>query len=201
MSAESRTNTLRQRAKATEQKAKQKKLVFAVCLLALMGVLWVRVFAKKKPANAVASTAYSYQQTVEVKTGGITYRHLPYVAGRHDAMVRDMFSSRDWKGFTRPGQSDDYASTELGYGVNDSGIAAEIVAAAKDLELIAIVTDNGYQAFIENHLLSKGQSFNFKFNGQKYKFVVINIHEDRVELNCKGVTVTKKMPQSSMVTE
>jgi hypothetical protein len=72
--------------------------------------------------------------------------------------------------------------------------AGDSTTAAEQLELTAIVNGKKPQAFIGGTLLEKGQSFKFMFRGQAYIFKVVNILADRVELECNGVTITKKIP-------
>jgi hypothetical protein len=76
-----------------------------------------------------------------------------------------------------------------------------MTAAAEKLELIAIVNGKKPQVFIEDKLLEKGQSLKFVFGDKIYEFKVVNILEDKVELECNGIIVTKKIPESVLKTE
>jgi hypothetical protein len=80
-------------------------------------------------------------------------------------------------------------------GAGDLQLSGDLAAAAEELELTAIVNDKKPQAFIGDRLLEKNQSFRFVFRGQAYDFKVVNILENRVELECNGVIITKKIPE------
>ena len=54
---------------------------------------------------------------------------------------------------------------------------------------------------MKTSFLKRARGFRFAFGGQVYDFKVVNILEDRVELECNGVIITKKIPESFFKTE
>jgi hypothetical protein len=183
----------RQKTAAVKSTAQQKKLLIAVGLLFVMAVLWMRVFMNKGgPKTAVAITeAIAAGTAAESAAPKIEYIELPVIAGRHNVLSYDFF-----------------AASKLDNEVNMSGAAdqqlsGDLAAAAEQLELTAIVNDKKPQVFfnIGDRLFEKGQSFKFMFRGQAYVFKVVNILDNKVELECNGVTITKKIPDILLKTE
>lgn len=177
----------------------RKKIIIAVCLVAVMAVLWVKLLMKKH-SSAVAETGQVAGSSQPVTQAGpsIVYCELPVISGRQDVLARDIFASNGWKGFRRPGEKNAYGHIRTE--TTDHG-SADIAAAAKALELAAIVTGNKYQAFIGNKLVVKGQKFDFLFQGKKYVFKVVDINDERVELKCSGLVVVKKMIQPNQTAQ
>jgi hypothetical protein len=190
----------RKRAVVAKNSAQRKKLIIAIALLAVMGVLWLRLFAGKgKPqaASAVVPTDVSAAASASQVGNNVVFTDLPVVPERHNVLANDFFDAKLFKEF----------------GMVDSGAAGEIIkpgsdsqdmsaAAAVDaMELVAIVNDKKPQAFIEDKLLEEGQSFKFVFHDQNYEFKVVKIHSSKVELECNGAIITKRIPESSSRSE
>ncbi|MCD4831225.1 MAG: hypothetical protein K8R02_05370 [Anaerohalosphaeraceae bacterium] len=190
-------NTRAVRARADKQK---KKVIAAVCLVVFMAVLWGRVLLKKPKSGGVStvSAAPVRANLPTANDNAITYRELLYVEARHDRLVKDVFASNGWKGFKKLGQNNNYGNFETNVKDMDDEMAA---AAAKELELIAIVTGAQHQAFIGDELVVRGQSFNFMFQGEKYVFKVLSINDEQVELECGGAVVVKKMVQPAQMNQ
>jgi len=198
MKPELMEKTVRKRPGVNADRAANKKKVLAVCLLVIMAVLWVRVFAgKKSPGTVVAgSAAMGYSALVQADSGEMAYKDLPFIQGRHDVLAKNIFASKSWRGFKSSSHTGGYGSAEIGIDNNaDSEQALQIASAVKDIELVAIVSGQQYQAFMEDKLLAKGDSFNYEFQGKTHKFTVVDIYKNKVELECNGVVVFKKMPQ------
>jgi hypothetical protein len=187
----------RQRAVVTNSTARRKKLIVAFLLFFVMAVLWIRAFVwKGKPESASAALeANSVNTAAEPAALKVVYTELPVIGQRHDILANDFFSARNFKGFRKQGKSAPDSEVDMS-GVPDRQSSRDLEAAAEEMELIAIVNDKRPQVFIEDKLLEKGQSFKFVFYGEVYEFKVINIMEDGVELECDGVIVTKKIPES-----
>lgn len=185
----------RQKAAAVRSAAQRKKLAIAILLLLVMAVLWMRVFAGKGGPNTASAIPdiNAVNAIAEPAALKVVYIELPVIAQRHDILANDFFAAGDFKGFTRQGEA--VLNSEVDMSGADRKLSGDL-AAAEELELIAIVNDKKPQAFIEDRLLEKGQSFRFVFHGQPYDFRVVNILEDRVELECNGIIVTKKIPES-----
>ena len=187
-------NADRRKAAAARNAADRKKLIVALLLLGIMALLWIRFFARKSsPASASAGLVAEASYTQQPQSGGITYIELPYVPERHNAITGDLFSAANFKRFKKQGQqNDEQLNITSTTGKPNSGAAA----AAAALQLIAIVNDKKPQAFIESRLFEKGQSFRYRFGGQIYSFKIINILEDRIELECNGTIISKKISRT-----
>jgi hypothetical protein len=186
----------RKRAVVAKNSAQRKKLIIAIALLAVMGVLWLRLFAGKgKPqaASAVVPTDVSAAASASQVGNNVVFTDLPVVPERHNVLANDFFDAKLFKEF----------------GTGDLGAAGEIIESNRDsrdtaagaavdaMELVAIVNDKKPQAFIEDKLLEEGQSFRFVFHDQNYEFKVVKIHSSKVELECNGAIIIKGIPESS----
>jgi hypothetical protein len=187
----------RHRVATTKTMVRRRKLTMIVLLFFIMTVLLIRVFAGKGgPAPAAAIfDGNAVRAAAESASQEVVYTELPVVAYRHNVLANDFFAAGDFKRFKRQGEStlDSQADTSV---VSDRQHSSGLSAAVEKLELTAIVKDKKPQAFIEDKLFEKNQSFRFVFDGQIYDFKVINIFEDKVELECNGVIITKKIPES-----
>jgi hypothetical protein len=160
-----------------------------------MAVLWMRILVGKGgPKTVLAIPDINAVVAAKSAVLKVIYTELPVISQRHDVLANDFFTARDFKGFRKQGES------ALDNEVNMSGagnlqLSDGLAAAVEELELIAIVNDKKPQAFIGDRLLEKGQSFRFVFRGQAYDFKVVNILENRVELECNGIIITKKIPE------
>ncbi len=186
-------NIDRQKAAAARNAAHRKKVIAALLLLVVMALLWVRIFSGKgKPAAVSAAVAVdSNQLSAQMAGQKIVYIELPYIPQRHNAIANDVFSAGNFKRFNR---QNSYASNNERNNA-DQQFSSPAEAAAADMKLTAIVGGKKPQAFIENKLFEKGQSFKYMFHGQIYRFKILNILEDRVELDCNGIMITRKIPQ------
>ncbi|MGA2915081.1 MAG: hypothetical protein ABSE89_03550 [Sedimentisphaerales bacterium] len=187
----------RQRVAAEARKTSQrKKLAIAFVLFFMMAVLWVRIFViKGGPKTASAAPDVNL---IGAGAGSavseIVYTDLPVIAGREDVLADDLFAARNFKGFKKVGEST--AEGESDTADANEQLSGDLAAAVAQMELTAIVNDKKPQAFIEDNLLEVGQGFKFVYHGRVYNFKVVKILEDRVELECNGTIVTKKIPES-----
>jgi hypothetical protein len=189
-------NVDRQRVAAARKASQQKKLVIVFILFAAMAVLWIRFFVSKGgPKTVKAADVNLVIANVKPAVPEAVYVDLPVIASRQDVLANDLFAARNFKGFRRQGES--AADSEADTADANEQLNGDLAAAAGQLELAAIVNDKKLQAFIGDELLEKGQSFRFVFHDQVYNFKVVNILEDRVELECNGIIIIKKMPESS----
>lgn len=183
----------RQTAAMARNASQRKKLIVAMVLLSIMVALWVRVFAGKgKPEAASAALAVGQNNPLAVPSGGVEYIQLPHIPGRHDLITNDVFSAENFSRFHR---QDQYVTSTKQPDTGDTTEDSPALLAASALRLFAIVNDKTPQAFIENRLFEKGDSFRFMFNSQIYQFKLLDILEDKIVLDCNGVVITKKIPQ------
>ncbi|MGB8227088.1 MAG: hypothetical protein WCE45_09555 [Sedimentisphaerales bacterium] len=192
----------RHRAAIAQIARRRKKLLIVFLLFFVMAVLWVRVLvSKNRPQQALAISAGNAADAAAGSTEPeIVYVELPVIADRHNVLACDFFAAGDFKGFRKQGEYASNSGTDTSV-MSSKQLSDGMAAAAEKLELIAIVNGKKPQVFIEDKLLEKGQSLKFVFGDQIYEFKVVNILGDRVELECNGIIVTKKIPESVLKTE
>lgn len=187
----------RQKAHATLAAAQRKKFAVAGLLLLVMAVLWVRIFWKKSgptPAAAVTNTDAVNVEAIAPAKQKTTFIDLPFMAERHNVLANDFFMARGFIGLGAQGSSLPQGESSQLSGMEDQ--SGSLAATVEAMELTAIVNGVKPQAFIADRLLEEGQSFKFIFHDQTYKFRVVNISENKVELECNGTVITKKIPES-----
>jgi hypothetical protein len=171
--------------------AQKKKTVTAMCLIALMVFMWVRMLGGKTPqsaegvlmaqgANLVGSGSNS-----ELK---ISFIELPKVKGRNDVLARDFFSADGWRDFVGDG--------EVNVGSRDGGEEALSGIEGK-LKLEAIGLGENPQAFINDKLLSVGDKFLIRDGVSAYECEVVGIEENTVLVRCGEAEVHLKLTQEN----
>ena len=191
----------RKKAAAAKNALQRKKLAIAVVLLAVMAVLWIKFFAGKgKPRESLAIVSADAPAAGSVAPAGekVVFVEPPFIQGRHDILANDFFDAKLFKEF---GAQDSAIGSEMDVSKRDMQNAGGPAAAVEAMELVAIVNDKKPQAFIEDKLLEEGQSFRFIFHDQSYEFKIVKIYDSKVELECNGAIITKKIPESSSRSE
>jgi hypothetical protein len=168
----------------------KKKTVFAVCLILVMVLMWVRVLSNDKPeAAAGAATAQPADETEPSGTRvTVSYVELPSVPGRHDVIARDFFRSNAW----RLGGGTDQLTSTSGTEVSDiaaGGDAEGIALLAEKLTLEAIVWGETPRAFINGQLVSVGDTLVVKDAGRSYQCEVVAIQEKKVSIECGTISI------------
>ena len=185
--------------------ASKGKVVIAVVLIAVMALMWAKVFFNKGPATANAQateTIEQLQQELQQQNQpqvNISFVDLPYIKGKNDVLKRDVFKIENiaafpWsqppeKGNVEVDNNDDSSQK------SDERIIREI---ADKLTVEAISTDkNGvpYEVFIQNKVLKVGSILPVKYKGSLYEFNVIEIQKSKVVLGWNECTVTLKMSE------
>jgi len=168
--------------------AEKKKGVVALCLIALMGFMWVRVLLRKTPESAEAAMG---QEEVKPNTSElkISFIELPEVAGRNDALTRDFFAVDDWQSFMSGGEVSVVSRN------GDEEIARRV---AKKLKLEAIGLGKNPQAFINDKLLAVGDKLLVADGVDTYECEVVGIEEKTVFIRCGEAEITLKLTQESI---
>jgi hypothetical protein len=158
--------------------AEKKKAVVATCLIVIMIFMWVRIFSRKGPVGAQASTAVRIEGAAgeSRQQQKISYVELEAIKGRHDVLTRDFFDAGDWSTFSTTGA--DGETVEVGAGPND--VDKEIKKMAEKLKLQAIETGEKPQAFINDRLLSIGDRISVQEGTVKCEFEVLEIEVTEV---------------------
>ncbi len=181
--------------------AEKKKTVTALCLIALMIFMWVRVLGKKTPVTAAASQR---QENVDQDVLGsnvelkISFIELPKVPGRNDVLTRDFFAADGWRNFLRNVKNPD--NTEV---IVKGGNEEFVKWAAENLKLeaIAIGSDGNPQAFINGKLLSVGDKLLVRDGGNTYECEVVGIEENVVVIKCAEGEISLELTKVIEVTE
>jgi len=174
--------------------AEKKKTVFAICLIVVMVLMWVRVLGRKAPQAAEAAT--TTQQMNPVVTGSnsqlkISFVELPEVAGRNDIITRDFFDSDGWRHFGNEGKSAGIGEVSVSEGGSE-GIARRV---AEKLRLEAIGLSENPQAFINNKPMSVGDKLLVGDGVDTYECEVVSIEENAVLIKCQEAQITLKLKQ------
>jgi len=179
--------------------AERKKVGIAVCLIAIMGVMWVRVLAKKGPQSAQAVSMIE-QTDVEKQVREamkITYVDLPIVPGRDDVISRDFFASADWENFKPDGQEDyTFDIEEVNVApMDDSKEVAAVVRRCLKLEAIGI--GQNPQALINDRLVSVGEKLAVTDGAKMYECEVVEIRESSVLIRCRDAEIVLKLVETA----
>lgn len=171
-----------------------KKAVIAVCLIAVMAFMWIRVLTKNKPESSrAAGNKKSGTESAGRQNTRVTFLRLPEIKGRNNTLNRDFFDSKDWVNFV----GKDKEKT-IGTDKNPDERAEQRIVdrLAQKLRLQAIITGEKPCAFINDEPLSIGNKFSLKEGKEVYVFEVKNIKEDRIKLKCKNSDVTLRFKQN-----
>ena len=168
--------------------AEKKKSVVALCLIVLMGFMWVRVLMKKTPESAEAAVG---QEEVKPNTSElkISFIELPKVAGRNDVLTRDFFAANGWQDFIDGKNEVSVVSKD-----DDEEIVKRIV---EKLKLEAIVLGKNPRALINDKLLSVGDKLLVVDGADTYECEVVGIEEKTVSIRCLEAERTLKLTQAS----
>lgn len=183
--------------------AKKAKIIIAVVLVTAMAFMWAKVLLGEKtenPKGSALGTVDARNQSAEpdekpaVK---ISYIQLPAVPGRNDVLTKDIFTSRNWTAFDW-GNDEDAENVEIisqddGRQMHENNIRQ----IAEYVTVDAISTDQSgkIQAFIQDDVVSLGDTLTVEHNGHAYEFIVMEIQTDKVVLGWENCTVTLQIAQ------
>ena len=173
----------------------KKKAGIALCLIAVMEFMWVKVLTKKGPQSAQAGLA-TEQTEVEKQLNEamkIAFVELPEVPGRNDIIGRDYFAAGNWQDF----KSAEEGSTVEEVNVNSADQSKEVITkVAQQLKLQVIGLSEKPQAFINDRLVSVGDLLAVTVGTQRYECEVVEIREDSVLLKCLEAKITLKLVET-----
>lgn len=183
------------------------KTVIAICLLVVMGVLWVRVLTRGRDGGLAVVKAAG---DVEAPTSGsraaaarIEPVLLPVVKGRNDVLTRDFFSPANWPGFTESEkQPEQKPATGLSEQQQLERERQNFEAMTRTLNLDAIIQASGPEparVCIDGKVLTAGQTLAVKCESEKYELTVSEIGEYQVVLTWKQWSAVLKMAQVERV--
>ncbi|HLB73171.1 MAG TPA: hypothetical protein VJJ98_04055 [Sedimentisphaerales bacterium] len=179
--------------------AERKKVGIALCLIAVMGVMWVRVLTRQGP-QSVQAAAMIEQTDVDEQVREamkITYVDPPIVPGRDDVISRDFFASVNWEDFKPDGQ--EYYTVDIEdvnvAPVDDSKEAEAVVR--RCLKLEAIGMGRNPQAFINDRLVSVGEKLAVTDGAKMYECEVVEIRESSVLIRCRDAEIVLKLVETA----
>jgi hypothetical protein len=200
--------------------AEKKKSVTALCLVAVMALMWVRVLLRRTP-QAVEATSVTEEMDVEYKANKklrISFIELPVVAGRNDVITRDFFASDGWQGSV-DGQVENLAGIEevnvsqplsgtpnaknsvwepsSGSSRSYEGRGSRLIGMGLKLEAIGL--GENPQAFINDKLLGVGDKLLVGDGVDRYEFEVVKIKRNTVVLRCRQAEITLKLTQAPII--
>jgi len=191
--------------------AEKKKSVTALCLVAVMALMWVRVLLRRTP-QAAEATSVTEEMDVEYRANTklrISFIELPEVTGRNDVITRDFFASDGWQDFV-DGQVENLIDTEevnvpqplsgtpnAKNSVWEPSLGSRLIGAGLKLEAIGL--GENPQAFINDKLLSVGDKLLVGDGVDRYEFEVVKIKRNTVVLRCGQAEVTLKLTQAPII--
>ena len=180
---------------AGKMSAEKKKTVIALALILIMASLWVKNVMKKNSICDAQALLMAQQNTEVPKEPKFSYVELPEMKDRHDVISRNVFVTNRWKGFRREGDmGNDYWTAQALSGGQAEGFNS-IERVVQEMSLGAIVLGAEPRAFIGGQMVRSGEKFTFKYSHQSYEFKMLKIYDDKVELECDGTIVVKKIKQ------
>ena len=171
----------------------KKKTVTALCLIAVMVFMWARVLGNKTPENAAAVMR---QDNMDPDIMGsnlelnISFIELPKIAGRNDVLTRDFFAVGDWQDFIRNREGKNSTEDVNVVSRNNKEVMKRV---AEKMKLEAIGLDGNPQVFINNKLLSLGDTLLVRDGGDTYECEVAGIEENAVLIKCGEAEITLKL--------
>lgn len=178
----------------------RKKSVTALCLVAVMVFMWVRVLTRRTPGAAKAAFTTEAadiegQPNPELK---ISFVDLPEVAGRNDVITRDFFASDGWQGFVDDEVKNIVGIEEVSI-VSKDGSEEVIRRVAEKLKLEAIVLSENPRAYINDKVRSVGDKLLVKDGVDMYECEVVGIEENKVVIRCREAEIRLKLTQTSII--
>lgn len=176
----------------------QPKTIAAVILVAVMGVLWVRVLLRSGPDSALANPAtanidLAQQEAVgsEIQIRPVSLTEIP---GRHDTITADFF--RVDRCSTWGQKSESAAPTTKA--ADNQRMVNELI---KAIALEAIIKDaqgNAEKASINGTLVVAGSVLQVPVRNEMQSVRVITIEPGRVRLNWQDRSIDIEMPDQKV---
>jgi len=182
--------------------AEKKKTVAAICLLTVMALMWARVLGRKT-ARAVelpVTQTHAQSQAAASSTNTRSFIDLPKIKGRHDTLTGDFFAANGWRYFRNNSEGQGSQIKEVNV-VTKDGSEEVVKRIAGKLNLLAILSAENPQAFINNKLLSVGDKLVIKEGVDSFECEVIDIQENKVSVRFKDARIILKLARAGEVSE
>lgn len=175
-----------------------KKAVFALCLIAVMVFMWVRVLTRKSPQSAAASSVAEEIKLIgqsDTESLKLSFIELPKVKGRNDVLARDFFTVKNWQDFLREGKGvGDRREVDVVSRNGNEEVARKI---AEKLKLGAIVMGKNPRAFVNDKLLAVGDKMLIQDGVNIYECEIVEIEEKTVLLRCGQAEIRLKLRETN----
>ena len=179
--------------------AEKKKAGMAICLVAVMAFMWIKVLTKEGPQGAQATPAggQTESDTQIDDAVKINYLELPEVPGRNDLISRDFFASASWQGFKRDDEGNNTGGIEH-VNVTPADLSEEMANRVTPLlKLQAIEDGNSRRAFINDKVMLTGETLVVTDGMDMYECEVIDIRKKSVVVRCREAEIVLKMVQTT----
>ncbi|MCK4292456.1 MAG: hypothetical protein KAY65_04620 [Planctomycetes bacterium] len=179
--------------------AEKKKGAIALCLIAVMAVMWVKVLTKEGPESAEARFVTEQTDAEEQLSEAlkISFVELPEVPGRNDMIGRDFFDAADWQDFKLDQEINSTVIDIEEVSATSTDVSEEVVAQLTQLlKLQAIGLGETPQAFINDKLLSVGDKMVVGDATETYECEVVEISKSTVLIRCRDVEMVLKLDET-----
>jgi len=175
--------------------AEKKKGAIALCLIAVMAVMWVKVLTKEGPESAEARFMTEQTDAEEQLSEAlkVSYVELPEVPGRNDMIGRDFFDAADWQDFKLDEETN---STVYEVSAASTDGSEELVARLTQLLKLQAIGSEPPQAFINDKLLSVGDKMVVSDATETYECEVVEISKSSVLIRCRDVEMVLKLDET-----
>ena len=173
--------------------ADKKKLGIAFVLIAVMAVMWIKALGNKGPKTAHAGDIMQTTGQADGQSGSqtkTTFIELPKVDGRHDVLERDFFVM-DETALT--------SSEEVSIVSGDGDSVIRRIA--EKLRLEAICLGQRPEAFINDKLVTKGDTLPVTDGDETYQCQIVEIEENSVILKFKQTQIELKFKHENEVAD
>ena len=187
----------------SQMSVEKNKTMIAFSLVAVMGLLWVRVLTGGKNTKGARAKLGQMQTAMAVQTEPprpkLVYVELPNVKGRNDVLIRDFFALSEWKAYIENNGGGDPFGKKVSMTGGTAGQGHfdrdAILKVAQSLRLTVIEVGERPHAFINDKLLTIGEKLLVEDEGILYEFKIANIQGNKVLLTCQGVDIEIKLLQ------
>ena len=167
------------------------RIFLAAGLLLVMGLMWVRVLLRKHPAQAKAAPDAKSAQKAQPdakEAPFASYVALPFVAGRHDCLGKNVFTTDNWPDFSAPARSQAVTPVNTG-----DPVAAEAERIVRSIAISGIMGEaNAIEAFVQYEgqymVLSPGSRLNIARGERTFEFTVTEIQSKKLVLSWNSKT-------------
>lgn len=163
--------------------AEKYKVAVTVCLICLMGIMWIRVLGGKGPqtSEATPDTMGREQGQQEEKTK-FSVVELPKIEGRNDMLTHDVFSI-DAMNLKKKGELSLQAEMPM----------TETMQLSRELKLQMIGLGGRPEALINDKLVYEGDTIVVGNGVSRYECKVVKIESDKVTIKWNEAEITLKL--------